>query len=115
MSMDLRTIDGRDIASRIVAIQHIADAAASLVDAGDHDGAQKVLLGVKRHLVGNVTVFDDERSARELDLLRKLRKARAALYRIRTIERLYNPDTGALLVQHDALMAILNSYDSELA
>lgn len=115
MSMDIRNIDGRDIASRIVAIQHIADAAASLVDAGDPDGAQKVLLGVKRHLVGNVTVFEDERSARELDLLQKLRSSRAALHRIRTIETLYNPDTGALLVRHDALMAILNSYDSESA
>lgn len=113
MSMDIRNIDGRDIASRIVAIQHIADAAASLVDAGDRDGAQRVLLGVKGKLAGDVTVFDDERSARELDYLRKLRKARAALYRIRTIETLYSPDPGVLLVRHDALMAILNSYDSE--
>lgn len=114
MSMDIRNIDGRDIASRIVAIQHITDAAASLVDAGDRDGAQRVLLGVKGKLADGATVSEVS-PIREMDYIQKLRKARAALYRIRTIETLYNPDTGALLVRHDALMAILDSYDSEPA
>lgn len=43
MSMNIRKGHGRDIASRIDRIQHLAEAAATLVDAGAHERAQGVL------------------------------------------------------------------------
>ena len=43
MGMNIRRVDGRDIASRTARIIQLADAAENLVDAGAYERAQEVL------------------------------------------------------------------------
>lgn len=46
MSMDVRRLDGRDIASRINRITKLADAAVCLVEAGAYERAEEVLADI---------------------------------------------------------------------